>query len=360
MHLTSMNRPDPAPETSEDTVPVAPSSLTEALRLPSDACAAVEQLMLTLADDHLTGPLLAFAHEHISTGGKRIRARLALTAAHDLGVPYASASPWAAACELLHNASLIHDDIQDSDRTRRGAPALWVRHGVSQAINAGDALLMLPYAALGRCVPALIPSLVACLARRAALTACGQSLELALGDAVPISWRSFISVADGKSGQFFALPIEGACLLAGLPPAQATAIADASCALGILYQTLDDLLDLHDELRGNPEGHDVARGRVTALTCLHLDLYPADSPSLPGLSASPVTAPQLLRLLSQPNRDTLSHLARFARTQADALASDPSLLLAPPLRATLLSLSALFAQSIQSLASSLTALGRTP
>ena len=54
--------------------------------------------------------------------------------------------PWAAAVELLHNATLIHDDIQDGDQVRRGQPTTWVRHGQAQAINAGDLLLMLPLA----------------------------------------------------------------------------------------------------------------------------------------------------------------------------------------------------------------------
>ena len=93
----------------------------------------------------------------------------------------ASTTPWwGAACELLHNATLIHDDLQDGDAVRRGQPALWARHGAAQAINAGDLLLMLPYAALAkmRALAPAVAALSACISRRTVATACGQAIEL--------------------------------------------------------------------------------------------------------------------------------------------------------------------------------------
>src|SRR5690349_12844089 len=86
---------------------------------------------------------------HLETGGKRLRARLALAATAALGADSRGAIGWAAACEMLHNATLIHDDLQDGDRVRRGKPTAWVRYGQNQAINGGDLMLILPFAAIG-------------------------------------------------------------------------------------------------------------------------------------------------------------------------------------------------------------------
>ena len=83
--------------------------------------------------------------EHLDTGGKRLRAKLTLQLAELFHINHHDALQWALAVELLHNATLIHDDIQDGDRTRRNRPTTWTIHGVPQAINAGDLGLMLPY-----------------------------------------------------------------------------------------------------------------------------------------------------------------------------------------------------------------------
>src|SRR5687767_11384745 len=96
---------------------------------------AVEALMRELMEPDAGDPAGAIAAEHVATGGKRLRARLALAAADALGARAGDAVGWAAACELLHNATLLHDDIEDGDRARRGQPTAWVRHGVAQAIN---------------------------------------------------------------------------------------------------------------------------------------------------------------------------------------------------------------------------------
>ncbi|MEQ1877505.1 MAG: polyprenyl synthetase family protein, partial [Bdellovibrionia bacterium] len=108
----------------------------------------VEQLMVSLAHGNGLSPMGPIIEEQLASGGKRLRARLALSAMECFGGRAESAIPWAAACEFLHNATLIHDDIQDGDKVRRGKPTVWVLHGTPQAINAGDLMLMLPVSAL--------------------------------------------------------------------------------------------------------------------------------------------------------------------------------------------------------------------
>ena len=112
-----------------DTEP--PTSLRSAADLDN-----VERLMRSLASGDRLERAGVMVQEHLATGGKRIRARLAMCATAALGGDRGDAIGWAAAVELLHNATLIHDDIQDGDRMRRGEPTTWVRHGAAQAINA--------------------------------------------------------------------------------------------------------------------------------------------------------------------------------------------------------------------------------
>src|SRR5438270_6085718 len=78
--------------------------------------------------------LRQMADYHLQTPGKRLRAILPLLIAEALGVAPERLVPFGAACEMLHNASLVHDDLQDGDSTRRGQPAVWKKFGMPQAI----------------------------------------------------------------------------------------------------------------------------------------------------------------------------------------------------------------------------------
>ena len=118
--------------------------------------------------------------EHVVAGGKRLRARLALAAGEALAAPLGDAVAWATAVELLHNATLVHDDIQDGDRTRRGRPTLWTVHGTAQAINAGDMMLMLPYLAIAETSSHANAELCRVMAEHAVYTVRGQIAEIDL------------------------------------------------------------------------------------------------------------------------------------------------------------------------------------
>ena len=144
--------------------------------------------------------------EHLGAGGKRLRARLAIAACQALGGRAEDAIDWAAAVELLHNASLVHDDIQDGDRTRRGKPALWARYGPAQAINTGDVLLMLPFRAL-RTYPAEVQAaLVQILAEYGESTARGQIRELALTASPDKGWSEYFGCSVRQDGHAIRAP----------------------------------------------------------------------------------------------------------------------------------------------------------
>lgn len=216
--------------------------------------------------------------QHLDTGGKRLRARLALTSAAALGQTRENAVEWAAAVELMHNATLIHDDMQDGDRLRRGQQTTWVRYGRPQAINAGDLGLMLPFLLISDIETSndirwLLSKL---LAEHAVSTVRGQSHEMELLPNRDFSRKSYMQCVKGKTGAFFSLPVQGSALLAGLSNKEAIQLGERFVNLGILYQLQDDVLDLYGQKGREEAGSDLREGKVSALVVQHLLRKPED------------------------------------------------------------------------------------
>ncbi|MCP4805737.1 MAG: polyprenyl synthetase family protein [Proteobacteria bacterium] len=249
----------------------------------------VEALMVKLSAGRHLERCGAMAVEHLTGGGKRIRARLALAAHAALTGTTAGSLGWAAACELLHNASLVHDDLQDGDTVRRGSPTLWAKYGAPQAINAGDLLLMLPTLALDH-VEADDGTrwrLSRCLAEHAADTVRGQSLEMTLLNSRRVGWNDYLRGVDGKTAGFFGLPVHGAALLAGRNGLEARALAAEFRRIGVVFQLQDDVIDLFGEKGRGAVGADIREGKVSALVVEHLRLYPEDTGWLLSILETP-------------------------------------------------------------------------
>jgi len=246
--------------------------------------ACMERLTVETAGDLSSEMVL----EHLSTGGKRLRARLALEAASALGADPRAAVGWAAAVELLHNATLVHDDIQDGDRVRRGKATVWARYGVEQAINAGDFLLMLPYLALSElsCDGVVKARLMRVLAQSAIDCVRGQVFELQLKSLEEVPWTRYLEAVRGKTGALLAMAIEGSALLAGRTPSEAAALAACFLPLGELFQMQDDVLDLYGEKGRAERASDIYEGKISALVVAHLERHPADTRWLRNLLAA--------------------------------------------------------------------------
>ena len=203
------------------------------------------------------------AMEFLGRGGKRLRPRLCqavFTAAG--GHPEAGdLSSLLEAIECFHKASLIHDDIQDSDEVRYGRPSVWKEHGVAVAIAVGDWLVARGYTLIAesgfRDVAGMLRSAV-----RSHLTLCeGQGDELTSGLALSAAER--ISIYERKTGEAFALAAELGALAAGADPAKYRRYA---LAFGVLFQINDDLAD------GDvPEGLAGFKDEYEAKTSLYRD-----------------------------------------------------------------------------------------
>lgn len=298
---------------------------------------SVERKMGALAAPFEVGDRVgAMAVEQLGGGGKRLRARLALAAARTLRASWAHAVPWAAAVELLHNAALVHDDVQDGDRMRRGRPALWVRHGVAQALNAGNFMLMLPYRALAEIPGEYAGSLCQALAEHAIATVRGQVAELDLLPLERLDWTSYVGAAAGKTGAMFALPIVGAAILAGKSPEEAAELGAPFTELGVLFQIYDDVLDLYGDKGREAPGCDLYEGKISALVVEHLVRRPVDRAWLLELLRAPretTNAGSVARAIdafraSGAITGAISHMDFIARrvTESRALAGEPGLL----------------------------------
>jgi geranylgeranyl diphosphate synthase type II len=234
------------------TIPEAASPASDlASDLASEpACAAtaglhaVERTMRDAALEGLapTGPLASAAAWHLAVPGHRVRAQLALACGHGLGLSPQATTAVAASAELLHEASLVHDDLQDGDRTRRGRPALWVAFDRDTALCVGDLFVSAAYAAL-----VAVPE-TACTApslhRRIAETVGGQTRDrrIAHGREACTTLEAWESVAAAKSGPLLGLPLELCLNAVGDPTSAETAVA-AGYRVALAYQYADDLAD---------------------------------------------------------------------------------------------------------------------
>lgn len=249
----------------------------------------VEELMAALVTGGRDEPTGAIANEHLATGGKRLRARLALAACEALRVDENSAAAWASACELLHNATLIHDDLQDGDRLRRGKPTTWVQHGMQNAINAGDLLLVLPIEAL-----ALVEAssdvrweLSHALSIHASRVIRGQVAEHFMNQDGDASRSSYLRAIEGKTSPLFELPVFGALLLTQRSRDECLLSSESFRTLGVLFQIQDDVLDLYGEKGRDAPGADLREGKISALVVEHLERHPDRRDDLIGLLRLP-------------------------------------------------------------------------
>lgn len=180
--------------------------------------------------------------------GKRIRPMLLLLCAEAAGGRWQTALPAAAAVELLHNFSLIHDDIQDNSPLRHKRPTVWKIWGVANAINAGDALFSLSHCALENLDETLKP--VTRLRLQSIFNATtleltrGQHLDMRFEHQSSVSVTDYISMIAGKSAALVAACAEMGALVGSEDPAIAARYAEFGLNLGIAFQIRDDILGI--------------------------------------------------------------------------------------------------------------------
>jgi geranylgeranyl pyrophosphate synthase len=219
--------------------PAALASFLEEARVAVDA--ELERRLRVPGDD--PGRLAEAMHYAATGPGKRLRPALVLAAAEACGARRAAALPAAAAIEMLHAYTLVHDDLpaMDDDDERRGRPTVHIAFGEAIAILAGDGLLTLAFGTLAD-LGAHAGAAVAVLARRAGVAELlgGQAIDLTTPRETLTTLAAIERMHAAKTGALFAASAELGAIAAGAPPARCAALGRYGMAIGIAFQHADD------------------------------------------------------------------------------------------------------------------------
>jgi geranylgeranyl diphosphate synthase type I len=267
--------------------------------------------------DRLTPEVRAVAAYHLGmidsdgrpsgSGGKALRPALALLSARAAGAPPRRGVPAAVAVELVHNFSLLHDDIMDGDTERRHRPTAWKVYGVGPAILAGDALLSLAQDILleesgpqgawaARCLSAAVQRLIA-----------GQGADLAFERRDDVTLGECLTMAGDKTAALMACSCSIGAVYLGAPPALAMGLAAFGAHAGLAFQLTDDLLGIWGapEITGKPVRSDL-RTRKKSL------------PVVAALTSDTDQGRQLGELLARPDPLTEEDLVLAAKLVEEA------------------------------------------
>jgi geranylgeranyl diphosphate synthase type I len=205
-----------------------------------------------------------------ASGGKRMRPLLGLLAYASIAGDYRPALPGAAAVELGHNFSLVHDDIEDGDRERRHRPTVWALHGVAQAINTGDMLFSLSRMALHRLSDlgfsdAKVLRLMRLYDETCVALCEGQYIDIATSESDEMmSVELYFDMIGRKTAALIAASIEAGALLASDDDDVIARYRAFGWALGLAFQLNDDLLGIWGAERATgKKPSDIARRKKT-------------------------------------------------------------------------------------------------
>jgi geranylgeranyl diphosphate synthase type I len=179
-----------------------------------------------------------------ANGGKAVRPSLALLSAEAAGAPAEAGLPGAVAVELVHNFSLLHDDLMDGDVERRHRRTVWSVWGPSSAILTGDALLALATEVLLDSGSPNAGAATNLLARATRELIRGQVLDLAFERRAQVTQDECLDMAAAKTGALLAASAAIGAVLAGGPDAVVAALATYGAELGLAFQLVDDILGI--------------------------------------------------------------------------------------------------------------------
>jgi geranylgeranyl diphosphate synthase, type I len=176
--------------------------------------------------------------------GKSVRAALTLLSAELAGAPAAAGLPGAVAVELVHNFSLLQDDVMDGDTERRHRPTVWLLWGKSNAVLVGDALLALAAEVLLESGAPTAPAATVELLAATRELVRGQLADLAFESRTEVGLDECLDMADGKTAALLAASTAVGALLGGAPPPVVDALRGYGRCLGMAFQLVDDLLGI--------------------------------------------------------------------------------------------------------------------
>lgn len=223
--------------------------------------------VLSKQDPRVYGLLVPF----LKRGGKRIRPALCLLSCGAVGGKPRDALGPAAIIELFHNFTLIHDDIEDDSRFRRGEPTLHVSHGIPMALNSGDALytLLLELLVLLDMKPARLVKLQKLYVSDFRRVVEGQGIELSWirEGRFNISEQDYLAMIDGKTSALIGLSCEAGAFVGRAGKRQCRMLREYGESIGAAFQIQDDVLNLTGEFEKYQKeiGGDITEGKRTLM-----------------------------------------------------------------------------------------------
>lgn len=219
----------------------------------------------------------------ISSGGKRIRPALYLLATKsnpNLDKNYVM--PLAMALEMIHTASLVHDDVLDNAATRRGSATANAKWGNNIAVLTGDYLFAKAFAAIAK--NDYGPRISECLATILCDLSEGEILQNHFGYSIPDSLDIYYDRIAKKTANFIAISCEIGAIVAKLSEKDVLALREYGYCIGMAFQIVDDILDLTSDSQkiGKPAGNDILQGVIT-LPVIHAYNHSADSEELKSI-----------------------------------------------------------------------------
>jgi geranylgeranyl diphosphate synthase type I len=199
--------------------------------------------------------------------GKRIRPLMLLLCAASCGADWQSALPAAAAVELVHNFSLVHDDIQDNSDKRRGRPTTWVKWGQAMAINVGDALFVMSNQAiidLKEKYPAEVVVKAAEILHNTCLDLTrGQFLDMSYEKRIDLTVEDYWPMISGKTAALLSACCHIGSVLGGADDAKQDAYRSFGHYLGLAFQVQDDILGIwgDEAVTGKSAANDLIEGK---------------------------------------------------------------------------------------------------
>ncbi len=233
------------------------------------------------------------------SSGKSLRAALAMASAAACD-PAADAVAAAAAVELMHNFSLLHDDVMDNDATRRGRPTVWAVWGEASAIILGDAL----HALAGRVLaelsePSVAPKAIARLEYSCVALCIGQYYDCEFEKRRQVTIDEYLVMAAGKTADLMGCACALGALSAGADPTAVWALDQFGYQLGLAFQIVDDVMGIWGDpvVTGKPVGSDLSNRKATL-------------PVVAALSSGSPASCELAEMYSSPTPMTTAEVAR--------------------------------------------------
>jgi geranylgeranyl diphosphate synthase, type I len=205
----------------------------------------------------------------VDAGGKRLRPTILILAAEAVGSELKSVLPAAVAVELVHNFTLIHDDIMDKDDLRRGIPAVHKKWNENVAILAGDTLYSKAFEILSKVEnePVRILKCIDVLSKTCTEICEGQWLDMDFEIRERVSEHEYIEMVEKKTSVLYAAAAKIGALLGGASDEVAEALSEYGRLIGIGFQMYDDVLDMvtPQEVLGKVRGSDLMEGKHTLI-----------------------------------------------------------------------------------------------